>query len=701
MNQRTEKAETLTEKFLAFYRRYYREEVAQLAQHYPNEQTSLTISYADLFQYDDAIAEDWMKKPRQMREHAEEALELFDLPVDVSLAGVNVHLGDLDPSDTFYPGGFSPSTRLQERPYIALEGQIEKTTSVYPKALRVSFICARCGTPTEVPQDAYAGDFQEPYDCHGCDRKGPWDRDDSNTEFADGQKLRLTEPPEQTGGAEGDHIDVYLSNDLVDIVDPGDRVTIAGEIRFVQKRKGNRKSNQFKPYLIAHAVEVTDTDYEDIEILPSERERIEELAAGAEGDIFELAKQSIAPKIRGHDTIKQALFLLLIGGVRATYPDGSIDRGDTHILLIGDPGTAKSSFLRAVQNLAPRAVYANGKGATAAGMTGAAVRSDFGESEWTIEGGALVKAHKGVACVDEIDKIESDAVSSMHGALSDQKVDINKAGINTTLQAETALLAAGNPKYGRWDDYGNGEEQITLDETLLSRFGLIFKLKDKPDAERDAEIASHIVEMKEAAKAREVGDEDEAPIDVEPAIPRELLRKYIAFARRQEPPRFKAPEERSEMVESFVTFRGANGYDDDAPVPVTMRKLEDIHRLAEASARARLSKWIEEEDIQRARKLVGESLRQYGQNEEGQFDTDVVETGASKTQTDRLKIIEEILKENQEDYEKGMPYEDVCEIAASEGISEENTRDTLRKMVFEEGWAYEPRNGQVMWMGRS
>jgi len=374
--------------------------------------------------------------------------------------------------------------------------------------------------------------------------------------------------------------------------------------------------------------------------------------------------------------VKLAIALQMFGG----WSRGDQIRGDSHILLMGDPGCGKSTFLQAVDELAPRSTYASGKGATAAGLTAAAVSDDFGDTEWGLEAGALVLADGGVACIDEIDKVDEKAVSSLHDALESQKVRVNKAGINATLNSRTALLAAGNPEYGRFDPYQQRAQQIDLGPTLMSRFDLMFMVSDSPDAEQDRKVVEHMMRSRRAAAKKALGEEltEEERESIEPAIPEDTLRAYIAHAKEEVTPYIRESNTGAQqyLEDEFMKIRLANEEDQDNPVPVTFRQEEAIERLAEASARVRLSDEVTKDDVDRALSLVRKSMQQVGIDPEtGEFDADVVETGQSKSQRDRVRNILGII----EDLDGG-EREEVIEKAEAVGFEEEKADHAIDRL---------------------
>lgn len=694
----------LTEQFRQFLATHYADAIAELAQHYPTEQRSLEIAYDDLARYDQNLADDWLATPEQIHPHAEDALQQVDLPVDVDddFADAHVRLTGLDAADRYYPGAFSPRDCAGE--YLTVEGQVARATEVYATMVEAAFECERCGTPTYIPQTDSG--FQEPHECHGCERQGPFSVNFDHSAFIDGQKLRIEEPPERTATGDTSHIDVFLEDDLVDRVQPGDKVAVTGIVHLEQQSSGNRKQNKFEPYMEAHAIARRDTTFEDIAIEDADEERIHELATSEDPDIYDLAVDSIAPGIHGaaYEPIKLAIFLQLVAGTRAVQ-NGTGDRGDFHQLLVGDPSTGKSDLQEGAREIAPRAVSVSGKGASKAGITASAVRDDFSAGdEWTLEAGALVQANDGLAAIDELDKMPTEVVESMHRAMEQQQIPISKAGINTELPARTAVLAAANPAHSRWDPYEPAHEQLDLASTLLSRFALVWKLEDTPDEERDRAIAEAMIQRKETVK--KLQRQDTAPTDAEraaaePAIDPEMLRTYIAYAQRAVPdPVFRDEAVRERMVEAFVTLRAANGYADDAAVPVSRRKLPDVHRIAEAAARAELSDTIEERHVEIAQKLVGESLRQFGQNEEGDLDADVVETGESKPQRERKKLIEEVLVEQGQEYEDGVPLDAFLDAAAEVGLDPTRAEADLQTL-YENGLVVQPTADHYRWIGRA
>jgi replicative DNA helicase Mcm len=550
---------------------------------------------------------------------------------------------------------------------------------------------------TYIPQSD--GEFQEPHECQGCERQGPFRVNFDQSEFVDSQKIRVQESPEGLrGGETPQSIDIDLVDDVTGEVTAGDHVTVVGVLHMQQQTQGNEKSQVFDLYMDGVSVTLEDEQFEDMDIDEEDVQEIIELS-GRE-DIYEAMVASVAPSIYGYDQEKLAMILQLFSGVTKHLPDGSRIRGDLHMLLIGDPGTGKSQMLSYIRNIAPRSVYTSGKGSSSAGLTAAAVRDDFGEGQqWTLEAGALVLADQGIAAVDELDKMRPEDRSAMHQALEQQEISVSKAGINATLKSRCSLLGAANPKYGRFDQYESIGEQIDLEPALISRFDLIFTVTDDPDEEKDANLAEHILQTNYAGElntqrtkltnANFTQEEvDDVTEDVAPEIDPELLRKYIAHAKRNCFPTMT--DEAKGAIRDFYVDLRAKGTDEDAPVPVTARKLEALVRLAEASARVRLSDTVEKDDADRVIEIVRSCLQDIGVDPEtGEFDADVVETGQSKSQRDRIKNLKGLIEDIEAEYEEGAPVEEVLDRADEIGLDRSKAEDEIEKLR-RKGEVYEP-----------
>ncbi|MFC7155807.1 LAGLIDADG family homing endonuclease [Halomarina halobia] len=403
----------IIDSFEEFYRTYYRNEIGELARKYPNDQRSLYISWNDLYRFNPELADQYRNQPGQLQEYAEEALRLYDLPVDVSLGQAHVRIRDLDRTTEIR------AIRARHRgQLISVQGIVRKATDVRPKIQQAAFECQRCGTLTRIPQTG--GDFQEPHECQGCERQGPFRINFDQSEFVDAQKLRVQESPEGLrGGETPQNIDVHVEDDITGEVTAGDHVKVTGILRLDQQESGQKKSAMFDIFMEGIAIEIEDEQFEEMDITDEEKREIVDLSG--ESDIYERMVASMAPSIWGYEEEKLAIILQLFSGVTKHLPDGSRIRGDFHMLLIGDPGTGKSALLQYVRNIAPRSVYTSGKGSSAAGLTAAAVRDDFGEGQqWTLEAGALVLADQGIAAIDELDKMRSEDRSAMHEALEQQ-----------------------------------------------------------------------------------------------------------------------------------------------------------------------------------------------------------------------------------------------------------------------------------------
>ncbi len=682
-----------------FFETYYRDELNRLADavEYGKERSLYVDFLKDLSIYREGkLGEELLSNPDKVIAHANEGLALAENIHDVSLDGCVARFYNLPASRRVLIRDLR-SEHISK--FIAIEGIVRKVTEVRPKVVVAAFSCTKCGKVVEVTQDDEAT-LKQPYECPACKNKRfVFLPEESLT--VDSQRIRIQEYPENLrGGEQPQQIDVMLEGDLTGKVNPGDRVIVNGIVRAKPRKIGSKQLQHMDLHIEGNSIEVLQQEYEEFEITEEDKKRILELAEDER--IFDKIVASIAPSIYGHEDIKLAIALQLFGGVPKKLPDGTEIRGDIHVLLVGDPGVAKSQILRYVHRIAPRSVYTTGKGTTTAGLTATATRDEF-DGRWTLEAGALVLADKGIALVDEIDKMRSEDRSALHEAMEQQTVSVAKAGINAVLRARCALLGAANPKYGRFDRYTPIAEQIDLSPTLLSRFDLIFVLTDDPDEVRDRKLAEHILKTHEIGekleKLRNIASaeftkeeltREAETAEIVPAIEPDLLRKYIAYAKRTVFP-VLSEEAKERIIDFYLSLRSR--VKENSAVPVTARQLEALIRLAEASARLRLSDVVEREDVDRVVEIIRHSLEQIAIDPEtGEIDIDYAFTGTSKSQRDRILILKRIIEELEAAHEKGAPEEEIIRAAEEEGIDERKTRELLRKMR-EMGDIYSPRNG--------
>jgi len=584
--------------------------------------------------------------------------------------------------------------------FVSVEGILRKTTEVRPRIVQAVFRCP--GGHLTTREQGY-GKFREPEGCatDGCTYK-KLELVPKRSRFIDSQKLRIQESPEGLrGGEQPQTLDVDTTDDLTGRVAPGDRVVINGILRSVQRVSHGDKSTIFDIYLECNSIEIAEKEFEEVEI--EEKDEDEIIRLSRDPNIYRKITHSIAPTIYGNEDVKEAIALQLFGGITKEMPDGSHLRGDVHVLLIGDPGIAKSQLLRYIVKLSPRAIYTSGQSSTSAGLTATAVKDEFGDGRWTLEAGALVLADMGIAAVDEMDKMQKEDRSALHEAMEQQSISVAKAGITATLKSRCALLGAANPKYGRFDDYAPIGDQINMPASLLSRFDLIFVMTDKPDHKRDAAVAEHILKAHNigetiAQHSREPipGVDDEyiaeqlKPVtpDIEPTI----FRKYVAYAKRTCFPRL-TDDARGSLIEYYMKLRDLAS-ESSKPVPVTARQLEALVRLAEASARIRLSNNIELVDAERVVKIVDTCLRQVAYDAKtGSFDIDRVVTGFSKGKRDLIRMIKEAIRDIADDTGRAQ-IEEVITRLTQKGFSREEIKLQI-DMFLRQGEAMEPKQGII------
>jgi replicative DNA helicase Mcm len=419
---------------------------------------------------------------------------------------------------------------------------------------------------------------------------------DDLSQFIDSQKVEIQEYPEDLPpGAQPERLSVYFESSLAHKVQPGDRVAIVGIIKPKSQFQGRRQKSEFDIYLYAHSIDERIGEVEDAEPTASELIEIKELAL--QEDIVERIRDSISPTIYGMEWEKRALALQQFGGVHKELPDGTRIRGDIHMLMMGDPGLAKSQLLRSAARIAPRGIMATGKSTSAAGLTAAAVRDEFGEGRWSLEAGTLVLASGGIACIDEIDKMSDEDRSSMHEAMEQQTISIAKAGINAQLQSKCSVLAAANPRRSRFDMEMPLPPQVNMPISLLSRFDIFFIITDKPDPEKDSKLADRILESHRAGEELVPGDKtggDELTLrSLEGPISSKMLRLYISYAKRLRP--IMSPQAQNKIKEYYTGLRRRyHSVDDqDKTMPITPRQLESIIRIAEAQAKMYLSDTVD------------------------------------------------------------------------------------------------------------
>ncbi len=649
-----------TTKFEEFFTTKYKDQVYEILEKYPDER-SLVVDYNDLEMFDPDQADLLIEKPEDVIKAAETALKNVDpLMKDVD---INVRFSNVT---NIIPLKILLSEFIGK--FVAADGIVRKTDEIRPRIETGVFECRGCMRLHEVEQTSDRH-ILEPSLCSDCGGRS-FRLLEGESKYIDTQTARMQEPLENlSGGTEPKQMLMVLEDDLVDELNPGDKVRITGTLKTFREER----SGKFKNYIYVNHIEPLEQEFEELSLSEEDEEEI--LKLSQDEHIYSKIINSTAPSIRGHNEVKEAIALQLFGGSAKILEDETHLRGDIHILIVGDPGMGKSQILKYVSKLAPRSIYTSGKGTTGAGLTAAAVRDELGG--WSLEAGALVLGDQGNVCVDELDKMRSEDRSALHEALEQQTVSIAKAGIMATLNSRCSVLAAANPKFGRFDRYKAVAEQIDLPSPILSRFDLTFILEDTPNIETDRQLAQHILDIHK---------ENKINYEIEP----ELLRKYIAYARKNCNPQLT--DSANKVLEEFYVTMRSGAIDEESPVPITARQLEAVIRLAEASAKIKLKEYVEAEDAHKAIKLQQACLKEVGYDPEtGKIDIDRVEGGTPKSDRDKFSTVIKVVEELQAEFEDEAP-KDVLKNRLSEdyNISEEKV-DEIIKNLKSRGVLFEPR----------
>jgi len=674
----TEELETIDpqERFQEFLKtEEYRQRITQMA---VSGKTSLIVDFEDLLTFDQHLAEETLEKPDEYLKHADNAayaqLQIEDPEYAENLETVTVRIVQLLEAAKLRKLGADHIMKL-----VMVEGIVVRSTPVRPMVMRAAFKCKGCGEISYVNQ---TGEFlKAPFECSNpaCKRKGPYEFVQEESTFIDSQDLRVQERPEDLPPGQLPrtlHVKI-VGSEVVDVARPGDHVSIVGVVRALAPslpRVG--KLRVFILHVDANSIEVLGKEPETALPSPEEEEKILELAK--DPWIHRKIIASIAPSIYGYEHIKEAIMYLLFGGVSKILPDIAI-RGELNSLLVGDPGTAKSQLLQYVARVAPRGLYTSGRGTTAAGLTAAVVREKGGGM--SLEAGALVLADKGIACIDEMDKMRPEDRVAIHEAMEQHTVSVAKGGIVATLNARTAILAAANPSLGRYEPHRTVTENISLPVTILSRFDLIFVLRDTPNKETDSKMSEHILELHKKGAS-----------SAESLLSLELLRKYISYSKGIRPVLTQGALQR--LNDFYLAMRSASEAE-GSPVAITARQLESLVRIAEARGRAALRKEVTEEDAEAAIAIMKKSLEEVGIDLSSyKIDIDLIMTGKPKSMRDKLQIILSTLMEMEKDV--GIVEKTVLlnELEAKYKISR-GEAERLIGQLLREGTIYEPRENYL------
>ncbi len=661
-------------KFHEFIEKFH---YAELLENVRKGNDLLVIDFLQLSKFDPEFAELLLEQPEETLAAAELAIKDFDLPRQANRS--LIRLKNLPESKRMLIREIR-SKHLSK--LIWTEGVVRRKSDVRPQVTSVRFECPNCGNVITVLQTEKK--FRDPSRC-SCGRKGKFK--ELSRELIDAQGIVLEEASEDLeGGEQPKRIDVLLKNDLVSPINekrssPGSKVILVGWVSEVpiSLREGG-KSTKSELLLEANYIETIEEDFTTIEISKEEEEQIKALAADPQ--VYEKLTKSIAPSIYGHEKIKEALLMQFVGGVRKERPDGIITRGDMHVLLVGDPGSGKSQLLKRATKIAPKARYVTGKGVTGAGLTAAVVKDEF-LGGWSLEAGALVLSNRGFVMIDELDKMNNEDRSAMHEALEQQTESISKANIQATLRAETTVLAAGNPKLGRFNLMEPIAPQIELPPTLLNRFDLIFPIKDLPDKVKDEKMARHILGL------------HQDPSLTEPEVQTDLLRKFIAYVRRKVMPKI-TDQALDEIKNYYVKMRSQGEIEGQAarPIPITARQLEALVRLSEASAKIRMSDKVTRQDARKAIELLEYCLDQVARDESGRIDIDTITTTISATQRNKIIVVKDAIAKLEDQIGKTIPVEDIVNIAKDHDIDREDVEDAIEKLK-RDGDLFEPKRGFI------
>ncbi|HEW93398.1 MAG TPA: minichromosome maintenance protein MCM [Thermoprotei archaeon] len=555
---------------------------------------------------------------------------------------------------------------------ISIQGLLVKLSQLYTKPVKAVFKCSYCGYVTEVSRSNPGESIKKPTWCERENKRREFVLVKEETKFIDIQFARIQERPDELPpGQIPRFIDIYIESPMTEKAYPGEYVRIVG---ILDIKLSPSKERGYEFILITNNIE--SLGKEDIKVTLTRKD--EELLKKYSKDpgFYTKVLRSFAPSIYGYEEVKEALLLAIIGADDRILPDGTRIRGKIHVLLVGDPGVAKSQLLKYAAMIAPKGLYTSGRGSTAAGLTAAVLRDPGGGM--SLEAGAVVLADMGVCAIDEIDKMRSEDRVALHEAMEQLTVSISKGGIIATLNARTTILAAANPKHGRYNPDLWFNDNVNLPSTLISRFDIIHVMRDVPDIERDEKLIRHMVD----ARIKEAVYED--IFDVA------FLRKYIIYARKL---KVTFEEEAINRLMEFYKQMRAKYSSERENIPITPRQFEAFLRIAEASAKAHLRRIVTLEDAEVAIRQITKFLYEVARDiETGEIDVTIISTGVPGRKASRVETVKRIIEKIQREKKgEAVPKDEIIErVIRDTNLKDPDVIEEIIDRLEREGVIYQP-----------
>jgi len=689
------RTEEIVNKFYQFFlefkdmrtgERKYRERIMELANQ-PRAYKHLNVEFVDIVIHDSSLALELSQNPWEIIPYiqiaAHEALKILQ-PIEAEkIKPDEIHIA-------IRGEGAGDELKLREissayiGKLISVQGLLVKLSQVYTRIFEGVYRCTNCNREEVIKADRIGETPRPPQYCpYENNKRRRFEVISEKSRFKDVQFARIQERPEELPpGQIPRFIDIILEEPLIDVAFPGDYVRIVGILDLEPSKAGDGRY-QFK--IVALSMESLGKEAIEVELTESDIQRLKELSK--EEGFYDRILDSFSPSIYGYKHIKEALLLAIIGASSRELPDGTKIRGKIHVLLLGDPGVAKSQLLKYAASIAPKGIYTSGRGSTAAGLTAAVIKDQGGGM--SLEAGAVVLADMGICAIDEIDKMRPEDRVAIHEAMEQMTVSVSKGGIIATLNARTTILAAANPKHGRYNPNISFIENINLPSTLISRFDIIHLMRDKPDPDRDRRLIEHMVEARTSQRPYE-GIFD--PL---------FLKKYILYARTIKP---KLTEEASRKLMEFYR-RMRLQYDEEyEAMPITPRQFEALLRIAEASAKAHLREEITEEDAEIAINQVSRILREVATDvETGKIDVTLLTTGTAGKRASKTETILSIIREMDRESEGQQLYieEVVQRVVQKTRIKDPVEVENIINRLADEGVLYKPHPNTIKLVKRS